>query len=224
VASPVVAEQSKRFFKSGVGEYAEGDRFLGIRVPQLRTYAKQFAGLTRRETRTLLDSPIHEERLLALFILVTQYVRGEEREQESIYRLYLASKQQVNNWDLVDSSAHLIVGAHLENRSRQPLYGLARSRNLWQRRIAMIATAWFIRRQDYADALGVARVLVNDEEDLIHKAVGWMLREIGDRDGAVERRFLDAHAATMPRTMLRYAIEKFPAAERQRYLRFAKRI
>jgi 3-methyladenine DNA glycosylase AlkD len=209
----------QRFFKTGPGEYGEGDVFLGIRVPQLRKLAKTHQALALPEITTLLRSPIHEERLLALLILVRAYSRGDMSRQEEIYRLYLEHTAFINNWDLVDASAEHIVGAHLKDRSKEPLYRLARSPLLWERRIAIMATFHYIKEDDYAETLRVAATLLRDREDLIHKAVGWMLREVGKRDVLVEEAFLKEHYRTMPRTMLRYAIERFPEERRQRYLK-----
>ena len=213
-----IAEHSRRFFKSGRGEYAEGDRFLGIRVPVLRSLVRQNRDLPFKSATALLSSRYHEERLLALLWLVDRYRRSDQEEQAAIYRFYLDSTRYINNWDLVDSSADRIVGAWLENRAKQPIYDLAGSGDLWRRRIAIISTFWLIRRNRYSVTLRVSRMLLNDTEDLIHKATGWMLREIGKRDIRVETEFLAAHYKKMPRTMLRYAIEKFPARERKRYL------
>ena len=222
LASPADAKFLQRFFKTGPGEYGAGDKFIGIRVPMTRRLAKEFAALPRREAVALLQSPVHEKRLLALIILVNAYQRGDDAEREEIYALYLAQLDRVNNWDLVDSSAPYIVGPHLAERSRTILFRLARAKNLWHRRVAMLAAFHFIRQNDFADALRLAELLRDDEHDLMHKAVGWMLREIGKRDVAVLRKFLQQHAALMPRTMLRYAIEKLSEHERQRYLRAGK--
>jgi len=218
IADPAVAEQSRRYFKAGPGEYGEGDRFLGIRMPTLRKVAREYATLPLAETMRVLGSPLHEARLCALLILVEKFGKAEDAERKTIFDLYLANTRYVNNWDLVDSSAHLIVGAYLEHRGRRPLYRLSKSKSLWERRIAMIATYHLIRKHDFTDALVVAEQLLDDDEDLIHKAVGWMLREVGNRDTAVEKAFLKKHYREMPRTMLRYAIEKFPPGERKRYL------
>lgn len=218
LASPTDAGFLQRFFKTGPGEYGAGDRFIGIRVPVLRRLAKEFRLLPRREVTRLLHSPIHEERLLALLLLVDGYRRGEETAREKIYALYLKNLDCVNNWDLVDSSAPYIPGRHLEHRSRDVLFQWVGSKNLWHRRVAMLATLHFIRARDFSDALRLAEQLRDDEHDLMHKAVGWMLREIGKRDEAVLQAFLDRHAARMPRTMLRYAIEKFSESRRKRYL------
>ena len=206
------------FFKTGPGEYGEGDVFLGIRVPVLRKLAGEYADITTADTTELLQSRYHETRLLALLIMVRKFERGDAADRKHIYTEYLANTHRVNNWDLVDSSAHHIVGGFLENRSRRPLYRLARSSSLWERRIAMIATYYYIRNRDFDDALAIAEILVADEHDLIHKAVGWMLREVGNRDRAAEEAFLRRHYRDMPRTMLRYAIEKFPERLRKRYL------
>ena len=221
-ASPKAARFLQRFFKTGPGEYGAGDKFIGIRVPVTRKLARKFRELPRRAVVALLQSPIHEERLLALIILVNAYQRGDDAERAEIYKLYLAQLDRVNNWDLVDSSAPYLIGPHLLNRSRTTLFRLARSQNLWHRRVAVLATFHFIRAGDFADTLRLAERLRDDEHDLMHKAVGWMLREIGKRDVVVFRKYLDQHAAFMPRTMLRYAIEKLSERERRRYLRAGK--
>jgi len=217
-ADPEKARVLQGFFKTGPGQYGEGDRFLGINVPALRKFAREFQSLSLADVTGLLQGSWHEERVLALFILVRQYERGDEKTRDAIYRLYLASTDRINNWDLVDGSAPYIVGPHLRERSRAPLYKLAKSKSLWERRIAILATFHFIKHNDYDDAIRIAEILLHDDHDLIHKAAGWMLREIGNRDRAVEEAFLRKHAAHMPRTMLRYAIEKFPEALRTRYL------
>jgi 3-methyladenine DNA glycosylase AlkD len=211
------AQVSQRFFKTGPGEYGEGDVFLGIRVPELRKLVTQYKDASLSTILKLLRSPFHEARLLAVMLLVRTYTKGDEAVKERVYRLYLQNTRFINNWDLVDSSAPYIVGDYLFTRSRKPLYELARSSDLWERRIAIIATQNFIRRGDFTDALKIAKLLLEDQEDLIHKAVGWMLREIGDRHLPSEEEFLKQHHKTMPRTMLRYAIEKFPKAKRERY-------
>ena len=213
-----IAEHSSRFFKAGPGEYGEGDRFLGIRVPVLRSNVKKFRGAPLRGIIALLKSGWHEERLFAVLLLVQEYQCGSIDERDAIYAAYMVHRQYVNNWDIVDSSAHLIVGPHLDATSRDVLYVLAKSESLWDRRIAMMSTYHFIRQQDFEDALRIAQLLRDDEHDLIHKIVGCMLREIGNRDLAAEERFLQRHYKKMPRTMLRYAIEKFPEARRKAYL------
>ena len=216
---PEKAAFHRRFFKTGPGEYGEGDRFRGIKVPVLRKLCREYQGLPTSDVIALLRSPYHEDRLLALIILVRQFERGDDGEKKRIYDLYRANMKYINNWDMVDCSAPNIVGAYLNERSRVPIHRLAKSKNLWERRIAALATFHFIRRGEFNDGLRVATTLLNDHEDLIHKAVGWMLREIGSRDMAVEEKFLRLHCKTMPRTMLRYAIEKFPEAKRRRYLK-----
>ena len=202
------------YFKTGAGQYGAGDRFLGISVPNLRKVAREFRDLDRDSLLELLHSEWHEERLLALVILVEQFERGDD----SIYALYLANTAFINNWDLVDASAPQIVGGHLATRSRAPLRKLAKSKSLWERRIAIVATYFFIRQKDFDDTLAIADLLLADPHDLIHKAVGWMLREVGKRDRRVLDSFLETRAAKMPRTMLRYAIERFEESERKRYL------
>lgn len=214
-----IAKHSQRFFKTGKGEYGHGDIFLGIRVPVLRQQVKKFKSVPLLEVCTLLKSEYHEERLLALLLLVQKFTNGDENQKSEIYTLYLKHTKYINNWDLVDSSAHLIVGAYLDDKDRQPLYGLVKSNSLWERRIAIIASMYFIRKNDFKDTLKISGELLEDNEDLIHKAVGWMLREVGKRDKSSEENFLRAHYKTMPRTMLRYAIEKFPEEERQHYLK-----
>ncbi len=219
LANPKIAEHSQRFFKTGPGEYGEGDKFLGIRVPVLRQQVIKLRDLPLAETWRVLASPLHEERLFALLMLVRKFTKGDATVQQAIYDGYLDNTRYINNWDLVDSSAHQIVGGHLQTRSRQPLDQLARSESLWERRIAMIATYHYIKANDFDDALRLSATLRDDSEDLIHKAVGWMLREIGKRDVTVEKTFLHEHYRKMPRTMLRYAIEKFPPEERKAYLK-----
>jgi len=207
------------FFKTGPGQYGEGDIFLGITVPVIRKLMKECDGIRIEEMLKLLRSGIHEERLIALFLMVRAFVKGDEDTRKKIYTVYLENTRFINNWDLVDLSAPNIVGAYLLERSRKPLYGLAKSRDLWKRRIAILSTAAFIRQNDFDDALAISTILIADEHDLIHKAVGWMLREIGKRDLAREERFLKPHYRHMPRTMLRYAIERFPEQKRQKYLK-----
>jgi len=213
------SEVAQRFFKTGPGEYGEGDIFLGIRVPVLRELAKEYQTITVKEAEHLLKSPIHEERLLALFILIRIYSKAEEIIKKAIYELYLKNTKFINNWDLVDASAEYIVGDFLLDKGKNPLFQLARSKNLWERRISIMSTFCFIKHRQYSETLKVAKTLLNDKEDLIHKAVGWMLREVGKRDLSLEEEFLKAHYKEMPRTMLRYAIEKFPETKRQGYLK-----
>ena len=219
LADPDIASHSLRFFKTGKGEYGEGDRFLGIRVPVIRAQVKKYAAASIEDAKALLTSEFHEERLFALLLLVALYSKGDEIKRKAVFECYLTHTQYVNNWDLVDSSAHYIVGAHLINRDKSLLYKLSASDSLWERRIAIMSTFWFIKKGQFDDAVNISAKLLNDKEDLIHKAVGWMLREIGKRDVSVEKAFLDKFNPVMPRTMLRYAIEKFPESERQKYLK-----
>lgn len=207
-----------RFFKTGRGEYAEGDIFIGVMVPQTREVVKEYKDMDLAEAMKLLRSRIHEERLAALLILVSKFKRACAEDKANIYDLYLKNSDFINNWDLVDSSAHHIVGGFLKDRSKDKLYDLASSKNLWERRISIIATFNFIRDGRFDEALKIADRLMNDKEDLIHKAVGWMLREVGKRNTRVLESFLDKRRKKMPRTMLRYAIEKFPESKRRRYL------
>ena len=213
------AEISRRFFKTGPGGYGEGDVFLGIKVPVLRKLAREFAALPLQEAETLLASGIHEDRLLALLLLVRMFEQGDASVRQAIYDLYLKNTAYVNNWDLVDLSAPGIVGPYLADRSRAPLCRLAKSESLWERRIAIMSTFHFIKKNEFADTLKIAATLIGDTHDLIHKAVGWMLREIGKRHLQTEEKFLQQYYLKMPRTMLRYAIEKFPQIQRQRYLK-----
>jgi len=208
----------QRFFKTGPGEYGEGDVFVGIKIPILRKLAAEFEEEPLQTLRILLRSKIHEERMLALMILVRRFARENDQGRRQIYKFYLAHSRLINNWDLVDGSAPYIVGAFLWSRNRQPLYVLAKSPSLWERRIAILSTFHFIRQNDFGDALRISKLLLGDEHDLIHKAVGWMLREIGKRDRIIAETFLKMHYLEMPRTMLRYAIERFPESRRRKYL------
>lgn len=208
----------KRFFKTGKGQYGEGDKFRGIKVPEIRKLSKKYIDMSLSDAKSLLHSKFHEDRLLALFILVLKYQKGDEVLREKIYNLYLANMKYVNNWDLVDLSAEHIIGATLANKDKKLLTKLAKSSVLWERRIAVLSTFHFIKRGDYEQTLKMAELLLKDEEDLIHKAVGWMLREVGKRDIKVEEKFLKKYYKEMPRTMLRYAIEKFPESKRKAYL------
>lgn len=209
----------QRFFKTGPGEYAEGDIFLGITVPILRTLSKQHQGLAFNETLQLLKSQIHEERLLSLLILILKYRKADLSEKEKIYKAYLNHSKYINNWDLVDVTAKHIIGDFLKDKDRVPLYKLARSDSPWERRIAILSTFHFIENNDFKDTLKIAEILISDTHDLIHKAVGWMLREVGKRDRDSEERFLKKYCTAMPRTMLRYAVERFPESKRQAYLK-----
>ena len=213
------AKISLRFFKTGPGEYAQGDIFLGITVTMLRILSKRYQSLAFNETLQLLKSRIHEERLLSLLILILKYRKVDLSEKRKIYKAYLDHSKYVNNWDLVDVSAKHIIGAFLKDKDRTPLYKLARSDSLWERRIAILSTFHFIENNDLKDTLKIAEILISDPHDLIHKAVGWMLREVGKRDRDFEERFLKKYYTAMPRTMLRYAIERFPESKRQAYLK-----
>lgn len=217
-ANKEIAKHSSRFFKTGKGDYGEGDRFHGVRVPVVRSLVKKFRDAPQRSVLALLKSNWHEERMLAVLLLVEQYKRGTQEEKKATFDAYLAHRSYVNNWDLVDSSAHLIIGPQLETAPRQLLREFAVAESLWDRRIAMMATYHFIRQHEFVDALEIAKLLRDDEHDLIHKIVGWMLREIGNRDRPTEEKFLKQHYQKMPRTMLRYAIEKFPESRRKAYL------
>ncbi len=211
-----------RFFKTGKGEYGEGDKFLGIRVPEQRKVAKKyFKDISLAETEKLLHSPIHEHRQTALHILVYKFQKAFESEKKKIYNLYLKNLKYINNWDLVDTSTPYIIGGYLLNKKseRKVLYKLAKSKNLWQKRVAMMGTFAFIRQGDFKDAFSIAEILLHDSHDLIHKAVGWMLREVGNVNRGAEEKFLLKYYREIPRTMLRYAIEKFPEKKRQFYLK-----
>lgn len=213
------AEGLQRFFKTGPGDYAEGDRFIGVRVPEIRKLVKAYPDTSLNDIKRLLHSEVHEERLLALLLMVQLYQGGNTECRRTLYELYLASTEVINNWDLVDASAMHIVGGWLYRRSHKPLYKLARSTSLWERRIAILSTFYFIKQNEFDETLKIAELLCDDAHDLIHKAVGWMLREIGKRDQKVEEGFLQKHYTKMPRTMLRYAIERFPEPLRQAYLK-----
>jgi 3-methyladenine DNA glycosylase AlkD len=215
---PLIAIHHLRFFKCGPGQYGEGDAFLGIMVPALRKLSRELTPIPVAEAVALLQSKWHEVRILAMMILVRKYERGDESMRDEIYRRYLANTNRINNWDLVDVSAPSIVGVWLLDRDRAPLYTLAKSRSLWERRIAIISTQHFIRHGDFDDTLRIVEILLDDRHDLIHKATGWMLREVGKRNQPLLERFLRKHGRRMPRTMLRYAIERFPEELRARYM------
>ncbi len=218
-ADPKRAAISLRFFKTGKGQYGEGDHFIGVTVPQSRLIAKKYRALPLKEIKLLLANPIHEARLLALLILVEQFRNAEEKEQKEIFDFYLVNRTTINNWDLVDSSADKILGAYLFDRDTALLHTFASSNDLWERRIAIVATFYFIKQNRFEETFRIAELLLSDTHDLIHKAVGWMLREVGKRDQATLERFLLKHYTKMPRTMLRYAIERFDKEKRQFYLK-----
>ncbi len=219
LADPEKAKVLQRFFRTGPGQYGEGDIFLGVVVPKTRKLARKYHDLGLGDAVDLLRSPIHEERLLALLILVSKFQKVDPETRERIFSLYLGNTRNINNWDLVDLSAEHIVGAFLMSRNKKILSTLARSESLWEKRIAILATFHYIKKGMPEPTLAVAKILINDRHDLIHKAVGWMLREVGKRCGeAVEEAFLRLHYKRMPRTMLRYAIERFPERKRRAYL------
>ena len=221
LADPEKAKILSRFFKTGKGEYGEGDIFLGIKVPELRKIAKKYDGLSLKETGRLLSSVVHEQRLAALLILIGHFRKADDAGKKEIVDLYLDHTGFVNNWDLVDISAPHILGEYLLRKERSLLDKLAGSDSLWERRIAIMATFAFIRRNDFEDTLRLSGTLLSDGHDLIHKAVGWMLREVGKRNRKAEEDFLDAHCRRMPRTMLRYAIERFEEKKRRAYLQMS---
>ncbi len=216
--NPQKAKILQRFFKTGKGEYGEGDVFLGLTVPQEHQVAKKYADLTLLELQELLESKIHEYRMVALFILIEKFKKADEKEKEEICQFYLKNTTNINNWDLVDLSAPSIIGHWLLNRNRRILYRLAKSKNLWERRIAILATYTFIKNHQFYDTLEIAEVLLSDKHDLIHKAVGWMLREVGKRDHETLEQFLTKYSSQLPRVMLRYAIEKLPEEKKRLYL------
>ena len=217
--NPEKAVTLQKFFKTGPGEYGEGDIFWGITVPELRKLASNFQDISENAVVQLLESPIHEQRMLSLLIIVRRFQNGDKNEKKQLYELYMKHIQFINSWDLVDMSAGPIVGAYLMGKSKAPLYRLARSNNLWERRISILSTFYFIRQGEFSETLNISKMLLTDDQDLIHKAVGWMLREVGKRDLIAVEAFLKAHYHRMPRTMLRYAIEKFPRPKRQQYLK-----
>ena len=213
------AETLQWFFKTGKGDYGEGDKFLGLKVPQIREIAKANKDLTISEIKEALNSKHHEERLCALLILVDKYAKGNDGTKEEIFQFYVANTHKINNWDLVDLTAPKIMGKYLLTHDRKILLMFARFKNLWERRISVLATFEFISKKQISDSLKIAKLLLSDNHDLIHKAVGWMLREIGKRDLKTEEKFLKMHYKKMPRIMLRNAIEKFPAKKRLVYLK-----
>jgi 3-methyladenine DNA glycosylase AlkD len=218
MADPVRAVHSQRFFKTGPGQYGEGDRFLGLTVPAMRALVLRYRQLDDTSALELLDSPWHEERLVGLLLLVEGYSRGDESRRKNIHSAYLANTRHINNWDLVDATAGEIVGSHLDASDISLLERLATSDNIWERRIAIVSTFHFIKQGEFRPTLKIARLLLQDSHDLIHKGVGWMLREVGKRDRKTLDAFLKRHYRKMPRTMLRYAIERHPERIRKQYL------
>ncbi len=221
---PAQAEMMKRFFKTGQGQYGEKDIFCGIKVPVLRRLAKQYNNVSLSDIREFLSSPVHEYRFFALILLVNMFVSFVYSDRKKIYNFYMKNRNYINNWDLVDMSAPKIPGQWLIDNDRAVLYKLARSEILWDRRIAIVSTSFFIQNNQYDDTINIASILLNDNENLIHKAVGWMLREVGKRDIKTEEKFLKQNYDVMPRTMLRYAIEKFPEHLRKYYLKMPRNI
>lgn len=218
LANPEIAEHSKRFFKTGIGQYGEDDEFLGIRVPDQRKVARKFKSIPLEEIAELLKSNVHEVRLTSIFILVLKYQYGDVHHQKEIFDFYVSRLDRINNWDLVDSSAKQIAGHYLFDKNRNLLYQLAESDNLWKRRVSIIATHHFINHGELDDTFAIAEQLLGDSHDLIHKAVGWMLREAGKKDELRLEEFLKSHYRKIPRTMLRYAIEKMQEPKRKQFL------
>ena len=218
-SDPAKAKIYARFFKTGRGDYGYGDVFLGVTVPQQRLLAKKYVGLLFADVKKLLHCKYHEHRLTGLFILVYKYEKSDANEREKIADFYIQHKNCSNNWDLIDCVADRILGKHLFGKDKSLLYKLAKSSNLWERRMAIISTFEFIKNNKFDDTLGISEILLNDKHDLIQKAVGWMLREIGKRNQTIEEKFLMKHYKKMPRTMLRYAIERFDEKKRKFYLR-----
>tara|TARA_Y100000310_G_scaffold249220_1_gene255244 strand:+ start:1780 stop:2463 length:684 start_codon:yes stop_codon:yes gene_type:complete len=215
IADPELGKNYARFFKTGKGDYGEGDKFLGMRVPTLRKVVKKYKDMDLTEVEELLHGEYHEYRQGAIFILIHQY----EKDPKRIVNIYLKNTKYINNWDLVDISAHKVLGRYLEDKDRDMLYQLARSKDLWEKRISIISCFWFIKDKDFKDAIKISEMLLHDDHDLIHKAVGWVLREVGKKDKAVEEKFLKKYHKVMPRTMLRYSIEKFSKEEREFYMK-----
>ena len=218
-ADPKRAKNAQRYFKTGKGQYGYGDVFLGLSVPLQRKIAKKFNGLPLLEIKKLISSKIHEHRFVALIILLSQYQKGTASDKKRVVNFYLKNKKYINNWDLVDTSAPRILGDWFLNKEKSVLYKMAKSKNIWDRRIAILSTFWFIKYDRFEDSIKLAKILLTDKHDLIHKAVGWMLREVGKRSEAELETFLDENYRLMPRTMLRYAIERLPEKKRKRYLK-----
>jgi 3-methyladenine DNA glycosylase AlkD len=218
LSNPEKAKNLQRFFKTGKGQYGEGDIFLGIIVPLQRKTADKFKDFDLKQLRETIKSKYHEARLTSLIILTEKFKKAEEKEKKEIVDFYLKNTKYINNWDLVDLSAVYILGQWFFDKDKEVLYKLAKSGNLWERRISIISTAWFIKNYSYGDTIKISKLLLKDKHDLIHKAVGWMLREVGKRNLKTETDFLDKYSKAMPRTMLRYAIEKFPKTKQKGYL------
>jgi len=208
-----------RFFKTGKGQYGEGDIFIGITVPQQRAIAKKYKKLSLKELEYFLKNPIHEFRFTSLVILTEKCTKATEKEKKEIFDFYIKQRKYINNWDLIDCTTPNIIGAYLFDKDKSLLYQLAQSSSLWDRRMAILATFYFLKKEHYKETLEIAELLLKDKQDLIHKATGWMLRELGKKNQRVEEIFLKKHAKVMPRTMLRYAIERFPKEKRTFYLK-----
>jgi len=219
IANPAKAKHESRYFKTGKGEYGEGDIFLGINTADKRKLARKYSELSLKNTKYLITSKFHDYRFIALIILINKYQKADEQLKEKIFNFYLKNTKYINNWDLVDISAPNIIGDYLLDKNRKILYKLAKSKSLWERRISIIATYKFIKENQFNDTLKISEILLNDEHDLIHKAVGWMLREVGKRDQRIEEKFLKKYYKIMPRTMLRYSIERFNKNKRKFYLK-----
>lgn len=215
---PARAVHAQRFFKTGKGQYGEGDIFIGLRVPLTRKICKKYKDLPVGEIEKLLESPIHEHRLAAVIIMTESAKRANDVLRKALYDLYLRRTDRINNWDIIDISCREVVGGYLIDKPRDILYWLARSQQMWERRIAVISTAAFIAQNDLNDTFKISKILLTDKEDLIHKATGWMLREAGKKDEAKLKEFLDEHATVMPRTMLRYSLERLQPVDRARYM------
>lgn len=215
---PADAQFLQRFFKTGKGQYGEGDQFIGVRMPAIRKIAQQYKQLPLAETVRLLHSPVHEHRMCALVIMTLQAKTASKEQLQTLYQTYLANTAHINNWDLVDVTCRDVVGRYLSDKPRDQLYELANSPNMWERRIAIVSTWWFIRDNDLNDTFALSEILLHDKHDLMHKAVGWMLREAGKKDETRLKEFLDVHAVDMPRTMLRYSLEKLHPKDRQHYM------
>lgn len=209
----------QKFFKTGKGQYGEGDKFLGIKVHIQRSIAKKYTNLNLTNIQKLLGSKVHEYRLVGLLILVNKFKNADEKNKGNIFNFYLKNTKNINNWDLVDLTAHKIVGDFLEDKKRDKLYELAVSKSLWENRISIISTFWYIKDDDFKDALRISEILLSHKHDLIHKSVGWVLREIGKKDQSVLEKFLKKHYKNIPRTTLRYSIERFPEDLRKKYLK-----
>lgn len=216
--SPDKAKTSQWFFKTEKGQYGYGDVFVGLTVPEMKKVSKKFWDISLEEVQKLLNSKIHEERYIGLTIMDIKFTKGSDKDKKIIIDLYLKNTKNVNNWDLVDTSAYSILGEYLLSKKRDILYKFAKSKSLWERRISIIATYTFIKHGEYKDTLAISKLLLNDKEDLIHKAVGWMLREVGKKDEKILKKFLTDNIKDLPRTSLRYAIERFPTSERKSFL------